>query len=191
MIFGGSLSACCARQSRNPSTQSRTHAPLHNSKRRRHRPHRAPLYRHVQTLDQGRTKTLPARAKGSRPAAASRRHGLQFPFAVSRKRQAGPDVFFCQIREVRQNLLMRHARRQIPKHIRNRHPQPTNTPLPGLHRDDLRIIHRGKGSNHGSAVKENGSGGGAIPLRGDLRGCPRSLALGDRGIDTHATIKSE
>ncbi len=106
-------------------------------------------------------------ATGSRQTVTSRSHRLQLPLAVSRKCKASPDVFFCQVRKVRQYLRMRHSRRQILQYIPHGHTKPTDTRLPAaltrLPRDDLRIVHTSKVSQTEDPVKRQAASTQRMP----------------------------
>src|SRR6056297_3320321 len=71
------------------------------------------------------------------------RHQLAFP--LRRKGESGPDVPDFQVREVSQDLLLRHAGCQVAKHVRHRDAKAADaglpTPLPRLDRDPLLVVH--------------------------------------------------
>src|ERR1035437_531987 len=80
-----------------------------------------------------------------RGRAASRVYGKLHSFTVSGVREAGPDVLGCQIREILQNLLLRHSGSEVVQHVIHGHPHPTNARLaaafPQFNGDNVPIIH--------------------------------------------------
>src|SRR6266852_5932424 len=73
--------------------------------------------------------------------------GGEFALAVGSKRQAGLNVFGCEVREVCQNLRFAHAAGEVFQHISDRHASSANrrfaAALARFDGDDLAIIHVG------------------------------------------------
>jgi hypothetical protein len=97
------------------------------------------------TPERDQQANRPALAKDFGQRAASRVYGKLHPFTVSGVREAGPDVLGCQIREILQNLFLRHSGCEVVQHVIHGYPHPTNarpaTAFPRLNGDNVPIIH--------------------------------------------------
>ena len=68
------------------------------------------------------------RGSGRRAASPSADRD-QPPLAISGEREAGPDVLARQVREVPEQIVLGHARRQVVEHVGDRYPQATDARL--------------------------------------------------------------
>ena len=92
-----------------------------------------------------RLEDRPAVATDAGRRVASRVYGKLRPFTVGGVRKTGLNVCGGQVRKVPQNLLLRHAGREVLEHIANSHAHASNTwlaaTLPRFYGDDVPIIH--------------------------------------------------
>src|SRR6267142_505270 len=71
----------------------------------------------------------------------------ELALAVGGERQAGLNIFGGEVREVRENLRLAHAAREVFQHVRYRHARSANSRFPAalarFDADDLAVIHGG------------------------------------------------
>ena len=91
----------------------------------------------------GRTAASRGSGRGGASPSADRN---QSPLAIRGEREAGPDVFARQVREVTEEVVLGHAGRQIVEHVGDRDAQATDAGLAAafsrLDRDPVQVSHR-------------------------------------------------